>query len=379
MTARAASRLVLLALAAAAAVAPHARAAEPPDRARLRALQAEIAQLSAERQRLAAEEQGVLGRIETLGADARLLDARLEALTLQKRELDLTLANLDERGADVARRIEAGRARLRTIVQLLYQSGPLGHVRFMLGGGDTRDIAAGWRLAHELTARQREEVRRVRADERELATVREQGQARRAELAALVAEVATARAQLATAIRERQRLLASIRQQESQRAAAIDELQRASRELGQMLGTGQAPSLDLDVRRFRGLLQRPARGRLLEGFGMRRDARFGTVIPHHGWNIDAPYGAEVRAVFDGRVAWAANFRGYGLMVVVDHGSGVHSVYAHLSAVMIAKGNEVQRGQVIGRVGDTGSLTGPQLYFEIREGGKAQDPASWIRP
>ena len=117
---------------------------------------------------------------------------------------------------------------------------------------------------------------------------------------------------------------------------------------------------------------------MVRAFGDRREPQFGTVLPHRGWDIDAPHGAEVRAVFDGRVVWASWFRGYGLLVVIDHGDGVHSVYAHLSAIVVANGAEVSRGQVIGRVGDTGALGGPGLYLEIRRAGRAEDPANWIR-
>ena len=83
-------------------------------------------------------------------------------------------------------------------------------------------------------------------------------------------------------------------------------------------------------------------------------------------------------MFDGKVVWAAWFRGYGLLVVIDHGHGVHSVYGHLSVITAANGADVVKGQSVGKVGDTGSFDGPSLYLEIRDGGKAEDPARWIK-
>jgi septal ring factor EnvC (AmiA/AmiB activator) len=107
--------------------------------------------------------------------------------------------------------------------------------------------------------------------------------------------------------------------------------------------------------------------------------RFKTTVPHPGWDIEAPEGSPFRSVFDGRVAYAAPLHGYGLTVVVDHGQGVASVYAHAAALVVAAGENVARGQELGRVGDSGSLRGTYLYFELREGGKPSDPGRWLRP
>ncbi len=262
---------------------------------------------------------------------------------------------------------------------LLYQAGPLGGARLVLEAGKTGEMAAAWRLAHELTARQRERTESVRRLGHELDALRTAAEQRHAAAEALRDAAAAARAQLAGAIAERRTVLASVRDQQSARFAAIGELERADHELqAAVLGGSAAGIVALDVRRFRGVLPMPVAGTVRRGYGDRRDPRFGTVLPHRGWDIDAPANAPVHAVFDGRVAWAAWFRGYGLMVVLDHGNGVHSVYAHLSTITVAKGAEVTKGQLLGTVGDTGSLEGTGLYLEIRAGGKAEDPAAWVR-
>ncbi|RME20690.1 MAG: M23 family metallopeptidase, partial [Deltaproteobacteria bacterium] len=110
-----------------------------------------------------------------------------------------------------------------------------------------------------------------------------------------------------------------------------------------------------------------------------RDERFGTVTVHHGLDLKAPAGSPVRAVYSGKVVFADWFEGYGLMVVIDHGGGYFSLYAHLDRLEVSKGQKVRKGQLLGGVGETGSLKGPYLYFEIRNRGKPVDPAKWIRP
>jgi septal ring factor EnvC (AmiA/AmiB activator) len=78
------------------------------------------------------------------------------------------------------------------------------------------------------------------------------------------------------------------------------------------------------------------------------------------------------------VRFAGWFRGFGRIVILDHGDDYFSVSGHLSEMAVAVGDRVGRGAVIGAVGDTGSLSGPQLYFEIRRGGEALDPREWLR-
>ena len=98
-----------------------------------------------------------------------------------------------------------------------------------------------------------------------------------------------------------------------------------------------------------------------------------------GIDIRAAEGAEVRTIGTGSVVFSGWLKGYGNLVIVDHGSNFHSLYAHLSNSQVDVGNEVEEGEVIGQVGDTGSLKGSYLYFEIRKGGQAVDPLPWLKP
>ena len=100
---------------------------------------------------------------------------------------------------------------------------------------------------------------------------------------------------------------------------------------------------------------------------------------NRGIEIAAPEGKDIVAVAEGSVIYADWFKGYGRLIILDHGGGYFTLYAHASEVLIRPGESVSRGQVIGKVGDTGSLEGPQLYFELRHKGKPQDPLAWLQP
>ena len=109
------------------------------------------------------------------------------------------------------------------------------------------------------------------------------------------------------------------------------------------------------------------------------DPRFRTVTVQKGVDIAARRGEEVLAVAPGRVVHAGWFKGYGNLVIVDHGEGFHTLVAHLASMTAAAGEDVEAGATLGTVGDTGSLKGAYLYFEIREHGKPLDPKAWLLP
>jgi septal ring factor EnvC (AmiA/AmiB activator) len=128
----------------------------------------------------------------------------------------------------------------------------------------------------------------------------------------------------------------------------------------------------------KGRLSIPARGEIVEGFGRHKHPEFNSYTVSNGVSIAAPQGAEVRSVYDGQVIFADYFKGYGNMVIVDHGGGFFSLYAHAGRVMKRVGTAVARNEVIASVGDTDSARGPMLYFEIRYQGRPVDPSPWFR-
>ena len=100
---------------------------------------------------------------------------------------------------------------------------------------------------------------------------------------------------------------------------------------------------------------------------------------HEGIDIWAPAGTPIQAAAGGVVVWAGPRGGYGNAVIIDHGSGVGTVYAHQSTVGVSPGQSVSRGQTIGYVGQTGLAGGPHLHFEVRVGGRTYDPLAYVSP
>jgi septal ring factor EnvC (AmiA/AmiB activator) len=178
-------------------------------------------------------------------------------------------------------------------------------------------------------------------------------------------------------------LLAEIQERHGMAETLVFELEEARGRLGELMAqlvAGEEPDTGpvlLPMRLFRGGLGWPVSGDIESRFGKHLHPRFHTVTVQNGLEIEAPLHEPVRAVYDGQVLFASWFQGYGRLLIIGHPNRVHSLYGHLSDISVAKGDVVERGQVVAQVGDTGSLSGPRLYFEIREDGLPVDPEQWL--
>ncbi len=185
----------------------------------------------------------------------------------------------------------------------------------------------------------------------------------------------------------RTKLLADIRSQKTLELAAIDALTRNAGELNRKINSLSdqlavaVPDKNDGHLRFsahKGLLIMPVEGKIVSLFGPYKNPKYNVTNFHSGIEIQADKGEPVRSVFSGRVLYAAWFKGYGNMIIIDHGGNFYTVYAHLEELFASKGNTVNTGDVVATVGDTGSMTGTRLYFEVRHHGKPQDPLKWIK-
>lgn len=162
-----------------------------------------------------------------------------------------------------------------------------------------------------------------------------------------------------------------------QSARVLDELKAADAELTRMIARLSERPATSGFGALRGKLPMPAEGHIEVGYGNVLNPKFNTVTLHKGLDIRAPAGTPVRAVADGKVVFADWLRGYGNLMIVDQGNGFHTLVAHLATLERQVGETVKAGDELGQVGDTGSLKGAFLYFEIREKGEAIDPSAWL--
>ncbi|MGH3664831.1 MAG: peptidoglycan DD-metalloendopeptidase family protein [Egibacteraceae bacterium] len=173
--------------------------------------------------------------------------------------------------------------------------------------------------------------------------------------------------------KQRRRLLARLEAEREQWEARIAELgatsQALAAELARHVFVAGAPG--------EGVLSWPTDGRVTSDFGYRVHPVYRTRRLHAGVDIPAPTGQTIHAAGDGTVVSAGPRGGYGNAVVIDHGNGLSTVYAHQSQTLVRTGQQVQAADVVGQVGSTGLSTGPHLHFEVRVNGNPQDPLNWF--
>ena len=185
----------------------------------------------------------------------------------------------------------------------------------------------------------------------------------------------------------RRRLLAEIRSQKDLELAAIDALTQAASELDGKINSLDRDTVALkgeknfspkDFSSHKGLLIMPVKGRIVSLFGPYKNPKYNITNFRSGIDIKAEKGEPIRAVFQGKVLYASWFKGYGNMIILDHGSNYYTIYAHLEEIFKSKGDTVETGEVIATVGDTGSMEGAKLYFEVRHHGKPENPLMWLK-
>ncbi len=346
----------------------------------LRALREEITRLSQELERLKREEGGVLGELERLSAELSLGRTRLREVSLRGEAIGERIAVHQSTLEDLVQAQQERQAYLAFRLREMYKGGTRQTLRRWLGERDSETYWGGLRYAAFLSARDHTVLTKYQTDEKRVVRRRAALVQERETLAATRRETASANRRLDAGRKRQQRLLAEIRDDAARREGALAELRSASDGLVALID-GFEPALQetsLDMTKFQGLLDWPAEGEVRSGFGSLIHPRFKTKVPHPGIDILAKSGHPIRSIFDGEVVFSGWLRGYGLTTIVDHGHGLHSVYAHAAMTWAEPGERVRRGQRLGVVGETGSFSGPSLYFELRLNGRAVNPEDWLR-
>ncbi|MEM6532436.1 MAG: peptidoglycan DD-metalloendopeptidase family protein [Myxococcota bacterium] len=296
-----------------------------------------------------------------------------EALRTETSRLQGDLASARLRHAEI---MKTYRSRIRALARM-----PSGARLVMLGHSNSmREYLRTSKL-----------LRRVAEADRRIAKARQDEESRIRLLEAAAVDREKRATQLEHALRERRDALANLRAEKIAFVSALSHDPSVSQRLRREAIRAKA-ALSSRVKslapagrlkkRFSANQRRlpwPASGTVTVRFGDAVESEFGTRVEHSGLDIVAQAGNRVQSVGAGTVVYADWMRGYGQLVIVDHGEGYHSLYAHLKTIDVAVGTSVEPQTQIGTLGDSGSMRGTLLYFEIRHAGNAVDPSAWLRP
>jgi murein hydrolase activator len=349
-----------------------------PQRSReseLALLRTEIARLT---QRLGVARQaqtGIQGELQTVDVELQLQETRLAEAAAAR---DLAARRVAEGEADVHRlegELASARVDLRRRLGGLYRLGRQGYLRLFLSLKPDRRLLPSVRLLRYLARRDRTAIDRYQQARADLDQERERLVARRQETEQWIRSEQVRRSQLVAVREHKRQLLARLVNEGQSLTARATELQDKEKKLAAFLdflaGKNPGSPAGTPIEQFRGVLDWPVEGRVTSGFGAILDPRYRTKVPHTGVDLAVAPGAEVKAVFPGKVLFAAPFQGYGNTVIVQHPGRVFTLYAGLGTMRVAKEDMVSLGDAVGLAAD-------KLYFEIRVENHPEDPLTWLR-
>jgi len=182
--------------------------------------------------------------------------------------------------------------------------------------------------------------------------------------------------------KSKKKLLASIKKEETSYDNMLKELEEASKKLLEIIRESERQKADMYTAKgfsqLKGSLPWPLKGKIGIPYGTQKDPQFNTPIFRSGAFIQSDTDTLAKVVHNGKVVFAEWFKGYGQLVIVNHGEGYHTLYGSLSEIFPKVGDIIKREQVIGRVGSSGILNAPGVYFELRYKGKPLDPSQWLK-
>lgn len=352
----------------------------------LQSLRREIAVARERADVLASDEKQQLARINALERERELTEELLGRLANKELGIRVQTDSLQVQLESARGRVERRRVRLGERLRAMYMRPRHSVIVAALTAESMSELSTRVRTLTHVARTEKALIRDVQGAQADLRAHRGELAGQMAEINLTRSETEDRKAQLARLQSERNDALLELRQERAAYEATLAEKESAAAAMESLIA-------DLERRRqerseqqdspqeFGGLqggLPWPVEGRLLKPYGRSVHPEFKTVVVNKGVNIGAASGTPIRSVANGMVEYVDWLPGYGKCIIVDHGQGYYSLYAHASAIFPAEGSIVQQGEVLGEVGDTGSLNGSQLYFEIRQGKDSLDPSAWLR-
>ena len=280
-------------------------------------------------------------------------------------------------------RIDTQKRYLGRRLGALYRLGNLTYLRLFLSIDQRHNPLEAISMLSYLVGRDSRAVTRFESDKQQLNARTDDLRDRQARLAQMTRVIDERRKAVQVARNEKQRLLDALQEQESGSQEQLAELEEKAHRLERLVGilsrnqTGEIEGA-ADIRTVLGALPWPVEGPVVEHFGRQRNAKFSTYTVNNGIKIGAAASAPVHAVFRGTVLFSQWFKGYGNLIILDHGNHVLSLYGNLKSPAVAVGDRVEAGQTIAGVADGENEQAAYLYFEMRQDNRPEDPQKWLR-
>ena len=325
---------------------------------------------------------GLLTKVNTLQQDESMAEQELTVLELQNQKIQENIEVLDTYMKEEQVKIDELSGKMRERILDMYKYGETGRMRTLFASRSVFEAVENAYLLKFVNNRDEDILSQLQSRLQNMDLSRQTMDDHQERLKEKTEAVAEQRDKYNQSIKDTNKFIASLRRQKALAEKAAIEAEEAQRAAGAMIAelqrkrararafipaTGKGSKFDW-----------PVRGPMASPFGYRIHPILKRKILHTGIDIASPGGTPVKTAAPGEVIYNGWLRGYGRVVVVDHGRGFSTLYAHLSASLVQEGQIVKAGTVIGRVGKTGNVTGYYLHFEVRVYGTPENPIKYLK-
>ncbi|MEW6409400.1 MAG: peptidoglycan DD-metalloendopeptidase family protein [Nitrospirota bacterium] len=353
------------------------------DRDRLKKLRDRIHKEKEKIGKVVKQEHSILSSIEAIDKRLKEKDSELRSYNKKLLQAQRNIEDTNRRLNILEERLQEGKSKLIERLRTLYKQGKTGYYKAIFTSNDYPTILRNYKYMKILTDEDNRMLNRYRTDIEELNASKLMLERYKSDVLIYRNRLKKKKGEIKEERDKKELLLASIRSERSSSERLIKELEEASSRLERLLKESArkkdiTPHYGKGFVSLKGKLLWPVDGKVVGFFGTQRDPEFNTKIFKQGIEIKAPSGNDIKAVAEGKVMYADWLKGYGMVIILSHGGGYYSVYAHASETYARVGEIITGNKVIGKIGDTGSLKGAGLYFEIRHNGEPLDPLVWLR-
>jgi septal ring factor EnvC (AmiA/AmiB activator) len=339
------------------------------------------AQLKEQKEKIAKlkfEKTDILKNIQELDKEISL---NTELISVLKRKKEITneeKKNIELLMNEIHYRLQEKREILGNRIKEIYIHGPLHPIEVILLSYSFSDALKRVKFLTIIADQDKRVLDEIERLEDRLKLQKERIDKKAEILDEILYEVKDQEIALAKTKKEKNEYLNEIEGESIKAVAMSQEMEKAMEDLEKLIRSlsriEKAPGSKYFAEK---ILKLPVDGMVTSYFGKIKEERYGTETINRGIDIEVPWGTNVEAVAPGKIVYSDNFLGYGKLILIQHGDGFITLYSHLASATVENGTEVEAGDFIGKVGQTGSVKKPTLHFEIRKNGKAVNPFNYI--
>ena len=326
------------------------------------------------------KESAALKNLQVIGNQLKLMERELNIYKWNFKNNQIKLLSLEPRLKKTEFKIKSHKKILGLRLRSMYKKGPVFPLKIAFSSNDITELFQNLKYMNLIAKHDAKLLREYKSqydkfekDQRSLYAVR-------AKLVSLEKNAKSKKNEIIKTKKEKSAFLKRIKKKKYFYEKVRNEMVVASSNLNKLIDKLLVKIVSgegLDISDKKGRLKMPLNGKILNKFGKKRVKEYDSYIVYNGINVMAKKGSQVRAIFDGTVLYTGELEGYGNLVIIGHGKEFHSLYGHLDVIKVSTNTIVKTGEVIARSGDSGSLEGETLYFELRKDGKPIKPNPWF--